>query len=45
MKDIKSGKRSNHLSPTMQAMISNVADDELEAIAAYLETETFQKRR
>ncbi|KZN35150.1 c-type cytochrome [Pseudoalteromonas luteoviolacea] len=38
MKDIKSGKRSNGMSAAMKAMVANVSDAELEAIAAYLAT-------
>ncbi|ESP92887.1 cytochrome C [Pseudoalteromonas luteoviolacea NCIMB 1944] len=38
MKDIKTGKRSNGMSAAMKAMVANVSDAELEAIAAYLST-------
>ncbi|AOT07110.1 cytochrome C [Pseudoalteromonas luteoviolacea] len=38
MKDIKSGKRSNGMSAAMKAMVANVSDAELEAIAEYLST-------
>ncbi|OHU89083.1 MULTISPECIES: c-type cytochrome [Pseudoalteromonas] len=36
MKDIKSGARSNGMSAAMKAMVANVSDAELEAIAEYL---------
>jgi cytochrome c len=36
MKDIKSGKRTNGMSAAMKAMVANVSDTELEAIADYL---------
>lgn len=36
MKDIKSGKRANGMSSAMKAMVANVSDAELEAIADYL---------
>ena len=38
MKDIKSGKRNNGMSAAMKAMVANVSDAELEAIATYLST-------
>jgi cytochrome c len=36
MKDIKSGARANGMSMAMKAMVANVSDAELEAIADYL---------
>ncbi len=36
MKDIKSGARANGMSAAMKAMVANVSDAELEAIADYL---------
>jgi len=36
MKDIKSGKRNNGMASAMKAMVANVTDAELEAIADYL---------
>ena len=36
MKDIKSGKRNNGMAAAMKAMVANVSDAELEAIADYL---------
>ena len=36
MKDIKSGARSNGMSIAMKAMVANVSDQEIDAIAAYL---------
>lgn len=36
MKDIKSGKRNNGMASAMKAMVANVTDEELEAIADYL---------
>ncbi|MBE0369578.1 c-type cytochrome [Pseudoalteromonas sp. MMG013] len=36
MKDIKSGKRNNGMSMAMKAMVANVSDAEIDAIAEYL---------
>ena len=36
MKDIKSGARANGMSMAMKAMVANVTDEELAAIADYL---------
>ncbi|MBD1580767.1 c-type cytochrome [Pseudoalteromonas sp. S16_S37] len=36
MKDIKSGARSNGMSMAMKAMVANVSDAEIDAIAEYL---------
>ncbi len=36
MKDIKSGKRNNGMSVTMQAIIAAVSDEEIEKIADWL---------
>ena len=36
MKDIKSGKRLNGMASAMKALVANVSDEELEAIADYL---------
>ncbi|MBE0364947.1 hypothetical protein PULV_a3243 [Pseudoalteromonas ulvae UL12] len=36
MKDIKSGARANGMSMAMKAMVANVSDEEIDAIAAYL---------
>ena len=36
MKDIKSGKRNNGMSVTMQALVATVTDEELEKIADWL---------
>ena len=36
MKDIKSGKRNNGMSMAMKAMVANITDAELDAIADYL---------
>ncbi|MFT5134585.1 MAG: cytochrome c [Gammaproteobacteria bacterium] len=36
MKDIKSGKRNNGMSVTMQAMVAAVTDEEMEKIADWL---------
>ncbi|WP_440055096.1 c-type cytochrome [Pseudoalteromonas sp. T1lg65] len=36
MKDIKSGKRTNGMSAAMKAMVANVSDAEIDAIAEYL---------
>ena len=36
MKDIKSGKRNNGMSVTMQAIVAAVSDEELEKIADWL---------
>ncbi|WP_404341412.1 c-type cytochrome [Pseudoalteromonas mariniglutinosa] len=36
MKDIKSGARSNGMSAAMKAMVANVSEDEMVAIAEYL---------
>ena len=36
MKDIKSGKRNNGMSVTMQAIVANVSDDEMAKIADWL---------
>lgn len=36
MKDIKSGKRNNGMSVTMQPMVANVSDEEIEKIAGWL---------
>ncbi|PAX99511.1 cytochrome C [Pseudoalteromonas sp. HM-SA03] len=36
MKDIKSGKRNNGMSAAMKAMVANVTDAEIDAIAEYL---------
>ena len=38
MKDIKSGKRNNGMSVTMQAITAAVSDEELEKIADWLST-------
>lgn len=38
MKDIKSGKRNNGMSAAMKAMVQNVPDSDLKAIAKYLES-------
>jgi cytochrome c len=35
-KDIKSGARANGMSMAMKAMVANVSDEEIDAIAAYL---------
>ena len=36
MKDIKSGKRNNGMSVTMQAIVANVTDEEMAIIADWL---------
>lgn len=36
MKDIKSGARSNGMSAAMKAMVANVSEEEMTAIAEYL---------
>lgn len=36
MKDIKSGKRNNGMSVTMQAIVSTVSDEEMDKIADWL---------
>ncbi|CCQ11458.1 cytochrome c554 [Pseudoalteromonas luteoviolacea B = ATCC 29581] len=37
MKDIKSGARANGMSMAMKAMVANVSEEEMVAIAEYLE--------
>jgi cytochrome c553 len=36
MKDIRDGRRTNGLSETMRVAVTNVTDEEFEAIAAWL---------